>query len=369
IAVILGSVVSGLFSGYLSDKYGRKNILIFSFLLQFLTVAAIAIGIFPGHEMPILAFLGLLFFDISAGLQVPPMEAMIIDVTTPETRRSLYGLIYWLSNFAVVFGTLLGAFLHTRHFFILTVVTAAVILILYLLVQFFIKETTTLSEKKEQLNSPMKEAIDSYKFVFKDRTFLKFAVGMLMIMGLEMQLPKYISVRLTEQFHALSLFGIHVNGVEMFGILKIENSIVIVLFTMIIAKLLTKYKISDHKRMNFGIALFALGFVVLGFSNDFWILLGFMAILSIGEVIYVPIEKTLLAEIADETNRSKYIAATGLSMRLGSVLSALWLSLSAYLNSWGMSFTYTLMGLVAILMFFLIYQGRIHSEEKKEEVV
>ncbi|HET7657354.1 MAG TPA: MFS transporter, partial [Bacillales bacterium] len=48
IAVILGSVVSGLFSGYFSDKYGRKNILIFSFLLQFLTVVAIAIGIFPG---------------------------------------------------------------------------------------------------------------------------------------------------------------------------------------------------------------------------------------------------------------------------------------------------------------------------------
>lgn len=368
IAAILGSVLSGLFSGYFSDKYGRKNILVFSLFFQFLTVAAMAVGNFPGHEMPILAFIGVILFDVSAGLQVPPMEAMIIDVTTSETRRSLYSLLYWLNNLVIIIGTLLGAFLHNKHFFLLIAVTAVIIFCLYLLVQFLTVETTSLSEKKDQLNSPLKEALDSYKFVFTDRTFLKFALAMLMILGIEMQLPKYISVRLSDQFHSLSLLGIKVNGVEMFGVLKIENAIVIVLVTLAVNKLLSKYKVSDRKRLYFGVALFAAGFAVLGFSNNFWILLLFMGILSVGEVIYAPIEKTLLAEISDEENRSKYMAANALSMRMGSMLSAVWLSLSAFMNSWGMSFTYALMGVVAIWMFFMIYQKRTQQLSEQDAV-
>ena len=367
-AAIMGSVLSGLFSGYFSDKYGRKNILVFSFFFQFLTVAAMAIGNLPGHEMPVLAFIGVILFDVSAGLQVPPMEAMIIDVTTPDTRRSLYSLLYWLNNLAIIIGTLLGAFLHNKHFFLLTAVTAVIIFFLYLLVQFLIVETTTLSKTKKHLGSPLKEAMDSYRFVFTNRTFLKFAMAMLMIIGIEMQLPKYISVRLSKQFHSLSLLDIHVNGVEMFGVLKIENAIVIVVVTMVVNKLLKRFNVTDRKRLYLGVALFAIGFVVLGFSNNFWILLLFMALLSVGEVIYAPIEKTLLAEISDEENRSKYMAANALSMRLGSMLSAVWLSLSAYLNSWGMSFTYALMGLVAILMFFMIYQERTQKVNKEDVV-
>lgn len=368
IVVILGSVLSGLFSGYFSDKYWRKNILVFSFFFQFLTVASMAAGNIPGHEMPILAFIGVLFFDVSAGLQVPPMEAMIIDVTTPDTRRSLYSLLYWLNNLAVILGTLLGAFLHKQHFFMLTVITASVIFLLYLLVQFFIVETNTLTKKKKYLSSPLKEAINSYRFVFTNRTFLKFALAMLMILGIEMQLPKYISVRLSHQFQSLSLIGIKINGVEMFGVLKIENAIVIVLVTLFVNKILSKFKVPDHKRLYFGVALFALGFFILGFSNNFWILLLFMGVLSVGEVIYAPVESTLLAEIADEENRSKYMAANALSMRLGSMLSAFWLTLSAYLNSWGMSLTYGLMGIVAILMFYMIYQERFQKIKKEDAV-
>lgn len=358
IVTVFGSVVSSLFGGFFSDKFGRKNILIFGTALRFLSLVLMAFGNFPGQEVPLLSAVALLGINVGAGLQFPSLEAMVIDVTTPEVRKKIYTLVYWLNNIAIMIGTLLGAFLHTKYFFILIVFTAATNLLIFLMVQFYIVETATLVEKKTILKSPLKGMVSSYSLIFKDRTFLKFIVAVLLTMGLEKQLAKYISVRLGENFQPITVFGQAIHGVEMFGILKIWNAVVIILFALVLGKVLTKFKVPDRVRLYVGLVLFTCGYVVMAFSNQFWILLIFMFILGFGETMFIPIKNVILADIAREENRSQYMAANALSMRAASLLSAVWLTFSAFLHSTGMAIVYGLMGLTAILLYAAIFRER-----------
>lgn len=365
---VFGSVVSSLFGGFFSDKFGRRNILIFGTVLRFLSLILMAIGNLPGNEMSFLAAIALLGINVGAGLQFPPLEAMVIDVTSPETRKKVYTWVYWLNNFAIMIGTFLGAFLHTKYFFILILCTAATNLLILLMVKFFIVETAVLLEKKKQVQSPLKGMVSGYSLIFKDKTFLKFVLAVLMTMGLEKQLGKYISVRLGVDFHPVAVFGHMLHGVEMFGILKIWNAIVIIIFALIMGKLLSRLRISDRTRLYGGLVLFTAGYIVLAVSNQFWFLMLFMLILGLGETMFIPIKNVVLADIAREENRSQYMAANALSMRAASLLSAVWLAVSSILHSTGMAIAYGLMGLTAILMYASIFRDKRKILMEQEDI-
>ncbi|HET7578671.1 MAG TPA: MFS transporter [Bacillales bacterium] len=369
IVTVLGSIVSSLFGGYCSDKFGRKNILVFGTALRFLSLLLMASANIPGSEIPILSAIALLAINISVGLQFPPLEAMVIDVTAPEIRKKVYTLLYWLNNCALVIGVFLGAFLHKKYFFLLILCTAAVNLLIFIMVRFLIVETATLSEKKTRLKSPLKSIASSYSLVFKDRTFLKFILAVLMTMGLEKQLSKYVSVHLGTHFHTTSVWGWPINGVEMFGILRIENAVAVVLLALGIGYVLSKLKWANTKQLYIGLALFTCGYVVLAFSIHLWVLVAFMFILTVGEMMFIPVKNVLLADIATEESRSQYMAANGLSMRAGSLLSAVWLSLSPLLHTVGMAILYGLMGAAAIWLYAAIFRERRQMQEAENNSI
>jgi DHA1 family multidrug resistance protein B-like MFS transporter len=366
---VFGSIVSSLCGGYYADRFGRKNIIVFGSVVQLLSALILSAGNFPGHVFPISAFLSMLLLNISAGIQFPALEAVVIDNTSDEERKKIYSIIYWLNNFALAVGTLFGAFLHEKHFFTLTLIMSAINFIMFLLLAVFLKETTAiLPENKRNLTSPIKNIMSSYKLVFQNRIFLKYIVAGMLTLGLEKQLGKFVSVRLEEGFQPESFFGSSIDGVELFGILKTENSVLAVIFTLFIFGLIAKYKLSDHKQLNIGIVLFTCGFMVMAVSNSMWMLIGFMFVLSIGEILMSPVKNVLLAEIAEGNNRSKYMAANMLNMRGAALLGAIGLSVASVLSSWGMAILYGLMGAVSIYLFNVIYKHQHQANAEKDSM-
>ncbi|HEU5140640.1 MAG TPA: MFS transporter [Bacillales bacterium] len=371
IVTVFGSIIFSFYGGYYSDRFGRKNILVFASLLRFLSILILVAGNIPGHEIPILAFVSLLFVNISVGFQMPPLEATVVDVTTSEVRKKVYNLSYWLANFSSIFGILLGAFLYEDYFFELSICAATVNLIMFLLMKFFLVETKPASKQKPPVKPakfPLKNMFSSYGLVFKDSLFLKFVAAGLLTLGLEKQLGKFIAVRLEEDFEPVTVFGQSIQGVEVFGILNTENSILIVLFTLVIARLIKKFDLSDRMQLYIGTLLFAGGFAVLAFASNLWVLMAFTFLLSVGEIMYVPVKRLLLSEIAPNESRSRYMAANTLHTRGASVLGGLGLSVGFLLHSWGMAIVYALMGAVSIYLFKRIYDQKREVHQEKNDV-
>lgn len=98
----LFSVVLGMYGGQISDRLGRRVILLmgcgFSALGYIILAQAAGIGLF---------FIGLMIIGISFAWVDPPLRALMSDLLVDRRRRALaLQMRYYLINVAAVFGPL-----------------------------------------------------------------------------------------------------------------------------------------------------------------------------------------------------------------------------------------------------------------------
>lgn len=91
--------------GELSDKYGRKPILVFSLFGTFISYLLFAFGIVT-KNLPLLFFARA--FDGITGGNISVAQASIADITTPENRAKNFGLIGAAFGLGFILGPYLG---------------------------------------------------------------------------------------------------------------------------------------------------------------------------------------------------------------------------------------------------------------------
>lgn len=95
-------------AGNLSDKYGRKNLIIFGLVVYGLS------QIFFGLSTEIwMLFIARLFSGLGAAFIMPPIMAFVADVTTYEERGKGMGLLGASISFGFMIGPAIGGFLST----------------------------------------------------------------------------------------------------------------------------------------------------------------------------------------------------------------------------------------------------------------
>ena len=85
------------------------------------------------------------------------------------------------------------------------------------------------------------------------------------------------------------------------------NAAMVVLFQLWVTRRVKKHH--QLSAMVVGNLLYAVGFAMYGFANMYWGFLAAMVIITIGEMVIAPIEHTLIANIAPEDMRGRYMAA------------------------------------------------------------
>ncbi|WP_169525497.1 MFS transporter [Pseudalkalibacillus hwajinpoensis] len=365
---IMGSIFASLYAGYYSDKYGRKKILVFASFTRSCAFLLMALFNMPNNQIIAMSIFSLLLINICLGLSIPPTQAMIIDVTSKENRKYVYTLSYWFNNTAMAIGTLLGAFLFKDYFFELLLFVTFLNFVIFFLIKFLLVETHSLKQVIPIKKSPFHEFVNSYKTGINDVLFRKFILAGLLTLGLEMQLGNYISVLLENDFKVVSILDFKITGIIMYGILQVENAVLVIVLAIMLNRLLKKLSVNNLTQLNVGTALFTFGFFGLTITNSFVFLIIAMVILSIGELMYVPVKNTLLAELPDDENRSKYMALNTLNVRGASILGAIGLSIGGLLPPWGMGIIYLLMGAVSILLFYDIFKNKIDTLNEESNV-
>jgi MFS transporter, DHA1 family, multidrug resistance protein B len=347
----LFAVFGMLAGGHLSETRGRRPVLITGDLIgcAFLVLMAVA---YYDRWGPFAVYFSYAIAKFGSNMALPANDATIIDVTPPADRRYVYTVNYWVVNIALGVGALIGSFLYTTHFGAVIVGgaigTGAALIVTVLLVAETRPEPAAAPPSAKR--GGFGQFADGYRVVLADSTFRKLIIAASLTLTLEGQMNSYIGIRLSEHMPARHLLPfLTVGGVQMLGILKAENTILVVILALFINSLLGR--VSDRVRLYAGIAMFAGGFAVLAISNTPWILLLACLVLTFGELVNVPVKQGLLTELAPEQGRPQYMAAYYLHIRFGQVLNALLISVSVVMHPAGMAGIYLLFGVVAILQY------------------
>ncbi|MDC3424604.1 MFS transporter [Aquibacillus sp. 3ASR75-11] len=344
--VIIGLVV-GLYGGYYADRTGRKKLMVIAGIIRMVAFIIMALANSPILTSPGLTFLMALLVGVSLGLDGPAADAMVIDITKPSERKGVYSLIYWSFNLAFAVGGIIGALTFENYLFELLLILSFTSFLANILVIIFIEETLMKKETMKQ-KSVIFNMLKSYKEVAGDKLFIYFVLAGLFIQSIENQMENYIGIRLNQEMPTQSLFFFDVSGVEMLGFLKSENTIIVVLLTVLITRWVSKLK--EERAFLSSIFVFTIGYVAISYVNNVWLLFIFMAIATVGELMRVPIQQDFLASIPTDDKRSSYMAVYGMVFYGSMMLSSIFVSLGAIFNNETMSVLILISGMIGMIM-------------------
>lgn len=324
---------SNFISGYIGDRINRKTLLlIFSYL-----EALFAIGMFFSiYKNNIFAFLiAYLFSVIFTSFKKPLVTAIIQDAITKDIKKYIYRIEYWLSNLSIAIGISIGGLLYENHkllLFSFLTISTTFLAILYTL---FLKDYKNALIKSNN-NNIVKDFIDNYVKVFSDKRYVLLTLGSALILSAEFCTTSYLSVKLSEEFKTVFIMNYKIDGIRMFSIINIINTVTVVSLTFLVSKIIDKYYVK--KVLIIGLILYSFGYFILNFTNSWWVILISIFIATIGELIYAPLKNTKQFELIPSDKRSTYASFMTLSFTIADSIGKSFLISSKYLSSTTLAF-------------------------------
>lgn len=262
---------ASMLGGKLTDRFGRKRIIVISNLLM---VSCFYINAFtPISSMTVLLFFASSFFGT---IQGPAYDAMLADKSTSSQRAKAYSLSYMGFNLGFILGPSIGGFLFKDFLWLAFLIDGTTSLLGTLMIMLFIKDTK-LSEIKHTLNAyeQTREGENTFSIIKRSKT-LWIYLACSSLVGLMYTQTNFLL--------PLQLEKTVVNYSQVYGFMYSLNGLVVILATPV----LTFYLKRVNEVNKFGIAIFFFmsSFVVYAFLGRLIPLLFIgMIVFTIGEVI------------------------------------------------------------------------------------
>ena len=290
------SQIGSVFGGALTDKFGRKPIIIFGLIVS--ALSTVVMGLLDSLEpfYVATAFVGLL-----GDMGYPAQQAMVADLLPEKQRTQGYGIWRVIANFAVMVGPLIGGFMANRSYLLLFIADAISSTITALIVLFTLPETKPEAPEDKAEESLMK-SFRGYGTVAKDRIFVAFLFIMI-----------FMNIVYVQMNSTLPVYMRDIEGMPIlyYGYIVSMSAAMVVLFQFWITRRLTK--LPPMLTMALGAIFYMIGFGLFGFVSGIWLFALGMAVLTIGEMFVSPTAQGLVARLAPEDMRGRYMAVADLT--------------------------------------------------------
>ena len=304
----LSGFISSTLGGALTDRLGRKGIVIFGLIAS--SFSAVAMGVVNSFEA---FFVLALTVGILSDVAGPAHNAMVADLLPVRQRAQGYGIIRVAFNLSVTIGPAVGGFLAARSYLSLFIADAVISLITALLVWRYLPETKP-QARPDAPEESMAGTFVGYFRVLRDVPFLLF-LGASFLMTIV-----YINMNTTLGVYLVDTHGIAESG---YGYILSLNAAMVVLFQFGITRRIEKRP--PLLMMAVGTALYAIGFAMYGFVTTYILFMLAMVVITIGEMVVAPVGQALVARFAPEEMRGRYMAVFGytwgISFALGPYLA------------------------------------------------
>ncbi len=359
VLIVISGIAGGFIGGHISDKIGRRKIMILAELGIMVTYFFIALCNSPWFDLPYVTAAFFVLNMFAGGMFQPAAQAMIIDVTDSDSRKLVFTISYWLGNLATAIGGIVGAFLFKAYLFELFLGITGITLLSVLITIFFISETYTPEPATTENTSSSNKMVQSYSTVWKDKLFMMYILGAVFILTLEQSLTNYVGIRLErdipEQHTSLLGFDFTLDGTRMLGFLRTENTMIVVLLSAVVLFLFKKW--SDRRTLVTGMFIFSVCFSAFAFTNNilFLFILGFVG--TFGELMYVPIKQAMIGDLAPSNARSTYMAFYSLTFYGAMIIASLLIIVGEWVSPMMMGGILLVLGMTGTVMYHLIMKA------------
>ncbi|GAB1533448.1 MULTISPECIES: MDR family MFS transporter [Brevibacillus] len=357
ILTVCAQILMGFYGGYLADRWGRKKVMVYGQWIQCCALFIMMTANSPWLDSAWLTFAMMLVQNASSGMINPAADAMLIDVSTKENRTYMYGINYWSNNLSIALGSVVGGLLFATHRFELLLVLTVVSFLTLVIIAFSIKESYQPKPKPMPFvgsrTGILRDMVASYKLVMTDRRFILFSLGGMLIFAPEFQTPNYIAVRLAQEFAPRSIglfdwFTVELTGLKIFSLIQLENTLLVVLFSLAVTKLIERLK--EAPALYISGLMYIAGYSLIMYSNSLIVILAAVLISTLGELIHAPIRQTYLSQIVKDDLRSSYMAVNGLVVPGARIMGAVGITLGAVLPSYLMALLIFSLGVVGVIL-------------------
>lgn len=308
------SLMQFLFSpvwGSLSDRYGRKPILVMSLIgsvASYLLLALVFSGMIlsVGLLLVARAFAGIFSANISAA------HAVISDITSPEERTKGIGYVSATFWTGFVFGPAIGGVLSENFGYSFPVFLSALLsLIAALLCIFIFKET--LPKEIQIKNRESKKSTNPLNLklitgVLKNKTTGKYIIIFFLLV-----------FAFSNIFGTIQLFTERKDGMNLsqseIGLVFSFMGIIGVLVQIFLLKIVQRM-FGEEKTLILGSFIASIGLGLIGFSSTLTFLLLFIFLLSVGNGMCSTVTISLLSQ---NTSRAEQGSVLGINQSLASL--------------------------------------------------
>jgi DHA1 family multidrug resistance protein B-like MFS transporter len=349
----LFSVFANLMGGYCADRYGRKRIMVLSAAGQGICFILFGFSSSPWIDSPVLGFICYTLIGIFGSFYWPASQAMVADVVDEKNRNQVFAIFYSEINIAVVIGPLLGAIFYQDHRVPLMFTAAGACILLGAILAKWTRETAPSllngeTMENQHWHSFLINQMKEYRVIAKDKIFLLFLIGGILVAQTFMQLDLLIPVYSKENVEKQPLFAIGdwsfaIEGEQAFGILLSENGLLVALLTVLVTKWVEKYR--ERNVFILSSLAYAVSIFMMGQTSWIWGLVFAMAIFTMGELMVAGIQQTFISKLAPEHLRGQYFAAASLRYTLGKTLAPISIPLTDWI---GYDWTILMLSLLSV---------------------
>lgn len=318
----VGKLLGATVAGRLSDRFGRKPLLIVgllgsgvSFVLTGMAGSLVVLAIARGIA-------GLF------GGTIATAQAYVADVTRPTERARYMGLLGASIGCGFIVGPGIGAALGGYGFVVVTSVAAVLALLNGLLAMFLISETPRQRDRASSTWSWHDLAAQPTSIVILGAMFLT--------------LFAFVAMETTLAFVARAEFGLDERGFGM--ILVYVGVIMIIVQGGIVGRLVPRY--GERRLSAVGALLLGSSLFLLPFAQSFAAAMAFLGFLAVGQGLVSPTLSTLLSR---STRAGLQGGMLGLGQSVASAARALGPVLAGWLYDQGPSWPFVLAGVAAML--------------------
>ncbi|WP_134687445.1 MDR family MFS transporter [Brevibacillus migulae] len=348
----LASTVGGVMGGALSDKFGRKRILLGSLFSTGIFLFAIGLTTYP-----ILLGVLVILSGVSQAFFVPTAKALIGDVTPEEKRVRVFSIRYVIVNGAYAVGPIIGAWFVNSDYANLPFLIAGAIHLMFMLGldKEYKKWDNLINTQGSRGNNGSSKVsfAKSLQTVASDSVILSLIAGGILVNFVEGQWSVPLAFVTESRLE---------NAAQVISLTVGVNAIGVILLQLPISKWVDVQK--PVHGLVIGCIFCAIGMVGIAFSYYWYSFALSMAIFTVGEIIVVLSEFRLLDSVTPDDLRGTYYGAQNITI-MGSFLGP-WLS-GIWIDTWGGEVAFTLLAgtiLVSIIFFWLGI--RIHSRKNLE---
>lgn len=286
----LTGTIGGFIGGHLSDRYGRKVVMLTTIFVW----AAVFIGFaFSEH---VFAFMLLNAVNgLSRSFFEPTSQALMADVTEKEKRLKVFSMRYMAINIGASVGPLLGAYLGMISANLTFIITGIAYLIYGIVLLILMNKYKITNVNEGKAVASFKEA---FRVIGRDVSLRYFIVGGILVnigySQIESSLPQHLNSFLED-------------GVVLYSVLLSANAITVVLLQIPLSRLAERWK-TLHAMM-IGSLLFTAGFIGFGISGSWTGFILSMTIVTVGEIFLFPSGSVFIDKIAPEEMRGTYFGA------------------------------------------------------------